>query len=461
MPSLVGNKPNQVPSNGDLGTLAFQDANSVKVTGGVVDGVTVGGTTRAAGSFTTVTTTNDSSISGLTVGKGGGAVATNTAVGLSALGGGSQTGTLNTAVGWNSLAANTSGSSNSAFGRTSLFNNTTGNDLVAVGVSALVANTTGSSNTALGSSALQANTTASNNTAVGFQAGYSTTTNGNLTAMGATAGYNSTALNNTFFGAGAGYSNTTGGGNTIIGAVAGYALTTGQGNTFIGGAINGVTDASGRFITTGSKNTILGCYSGNQGGLDIRTASNYIVLSDGDGNPRGFFDGSGNYVVNGTATTGSGKSNLYFAAGSNGFSVVSTDNTTNASFAQFYANSAFCGNITRVGTTSAVNYGSASDYRLKENIAPLTGALDKVLSLNPVTYDWKSGGSSEGFIAHELAEICPNAVNGEKDAINEDGSINPQSIDQSKLVATLVSAIQELNAKLEAQALEIATLKGN
>ena len=39
-------------------------------------------------------------------------------------------------------------------------------------------------------------------------------------------------------------------------------------------------------MTTGAKNTIIGAYTGNQGGLDIRTASNYIVLSDGDGNPR-------------------------------------------------------------------------------------------------------------------------------------------------------------------------------
>jgi len=80
----------------------------------------------------------------------------------------------------------------------------------------------------------------------------------------------------------------------------------------------------------------------------------------------------------------------------------------------------------------------------------MTGALAKVALLKPVTYTWKLDGSaSEGFIAHELAEVCPHAVFGEKDAVNEDGSIKSQGIDTSFLVATLVAAIQELNTKFE------------
>jgi len=105
-----------------------------------------------------------------------------------------------------------------------------------------------STNTALGVSALANNTTASNNTAVGHQAGYS---------------------------------NTTGEYNTLVGAGAGYSLTTGTGNTFVGSYY-----PAGYYVTTGSKNTVIGGYNGNQGGLDVRTSNNYIVLSDGDGNPR-------------------------------------------------------------------------------------------------------------------------------------------------------------------------------
>jgi hypothetical protein len=84
-------------------------------------------------------------------------------------------------------------------------------------------------------------------------------------------------------GLGAGYSSTTANSNTFIGSgvsgsfsAAGYFNTTGTQNTYIGGGGN---------MTTGSKNTILGLYSGNQGGLDIRTATGYVVLSDGDGRP--------------------------------------------------------------------------------------------------------------------------------------------------------------------------------
>jgi hypothetical protein len=101
-------------------------------------------------------------------------------------------------------------------------------------------------------------------------------------------------------------------------------------------------------------------------------------------------------------------------------------------------------------TSSATSYITSSDYRLKENIAPMTGALGKVAQLKPVTYTWKADGSDgQGFIAHELAEVCPDAVVGEKDAVNEDGSINPQGIDTSFLVATLTAAIQELKAEFD------------
>ena len=143
----------------------------------------------------------------------------------------------------------------------------------AVGASALAANTSGASNTSLGYQALYSNTTASNSTAVGYQAGYT----------------NATGSANSFFGYQAGYTSavsSTTAGNTCIGAVTGYGLTTGTYNTFVGfgASVGGV--GAGYYVTTGSKNTIIGGYNGNQGGLDIRTASNYIVLSDGDGNPR-------------------------------------------------------------------------------------------------------------------------------------------------------------------------------
>ena len=124
----------------------------------------------------------------------------------------------------------------------------------------------------------------------------------------------------------------------------------------------------------------------------------------------------------------------------------------------------FSRDTTNVGsinvTTSATSYVTSSDYRLKENIAPMTGALAKVALLKPVTYQWKVDGSDgQGFIAHELQSVVPDCVTGEKDAVNKDGSIKPQGIDTSFLVATLTAAIQELKATVDAQAARIAALE--
>jgi hypothetical protein len=90
----------------------------------------------------------------------------------------------------------------------------------------------------------------------------------------------------------------------------------------------------------------------------------------------------------------------------------------------------------------------------------MTGALGTVQALKPVTYKWKIDGSEgQGFIAHELQEVVPECVIGEKDAVNEDGSIKAQGIDTSFLVATLTAAIQELKVIVDAQAARIETLE--
>jgi hypothetical protein len=139
-------------------------------------------------------------------------------------------------------------------------------------------------NTAVGSGALQANTSGSQSTAVGYQAGYSNTTGGANVFLGYQAGYTQTtggggAGANTYLGYRAGYLST-GYYNTFVGIQAGQNCT-GFSNTFVGST---GTMASGDQMTTGTKNIIIGNYSGNNDGLDIRTASNYAVISDGDGN---------------------------------------------------------------------------------------------------------------------------------------------------------------------------------
>jgi hypothetical protein len=432
-------------TNLGLGTIATQTASSVAITGGAIDGTTVGATTASTGRFsdltdtgltsgrviyagtggnlvddadftfngTTVTMANDASISGLTVGKGGGAFATNTAVGASALSSATTGGDVSTAIGYQALAAATTSGANTAVGYRALYVTTTGsgnNTAVgtlaltanttgafneAIGRSALGGNTTGSNNVAMGTQSLTSNTTASNNTAVGYQALYANTTGDTLTAVGYraldanTTGFNSvavgnnalganttgnynvamgdtalfsntTASNNTAVGYQAGYSNTTGGvtafgqsalrtnttglGNVGLGNSAGYSMasnnystyvghftgynTTGGGNTFIGNAGSDGSAGCGFYMTTGANNTIIGGYTGNQGGLDIRTASNYIVLSDGLGNPRIIVDNNGKVLIGGTSAEPQDNS---------GVDGIALTNTTGA-YAQFAVN---------------------------------------------------------------------------------------------------------------------------
>ena len=132
--------------------------------------------------------------------------------------------------------------------------------------------------------------------------------------------------------------------------------------------------------------------------------------------------------------------------------IACQSNSTSTAMAGFFYGPA--GSGVSVGTIStngsSVAYNTTSDYRLKENVQPLAGAVSRVKALRPVTYNWiGTETTGEGFIAHELQAVVPDAVNGEKDAVDEDGKIKPQAIDPSKIVATLTAALQEAIARIE------------
>lgn len=229
------------------GASAELTVDTTKNTVVVHDGATAGGIplakeTGSAISATTLgvtgvsTLTGGAVVQGLTVGRGAGAGDTNTAVGASALAA-NTTGQQNTGVGYQALILGT-GDGNAAFGSSALAANTTASDNTAIGARALFVNTTGGQNTAVGRLALNANITASNNTAVGYLAG---------------------------------------------------VVSTGIGNQFFG-------YSSGSAVTTGAKNVIIGSYTGSAAPISV-TGSNFIVLSDGDGNVRGTFDSSGNLGI--------------------------------------------------------------------------------------------------------------------------------------------------------------------
>ena len=135
--------------------------------------------------------------------------------------------------------------------------------------------------------------------------------------------------------------------------------------------------------------------------------------------------------------------------------------TTNGDYAEVMYN-ASGGSVGSIQINSGGTvFATTSDYRLKDNIQPMIGALNTVSQLKPVTYKWKADGSNaQGFIAHELQEIFPDAVTGKKDDINEDGSIKPQGIDTSALVATLTAAIQEQQTIINDLKARITALEG-
>lgn len=162
-------------------------------------------------------------------------------------------------------------------------------------------------------------------------------------------------------------------------------------------------------------------------------------------------DSSGNLLL-GCTTSRTGNSSLSFEAGNSGifFRQTGTGAFTQVLFTRATDTTpSTAGFISTTGTTTS--YVTTSDYRLKENVAPMTGALAKVSALKPVTYTWKADSSEgQGFIAHELQAIVPDCVTGEKDAVDAEGNPVYQGIDTSFLVATLTAAIQELNAKVTA-----------
>jgi hypothetical protein len=135
-----------------------------------------------------------------------------------------------------------------------------------------------------------------------------------------------------------------------------------------------------------------------------------------------------------------------------------TSGTGAQTFVGFYNGATNTGNITTTGSNTL--YGNLSDYRIKENVLPMANALEKVSRLKPCTFTYKTDGSDgQGFIAHELQEVVPDCVSGEKDAVDADGKPKYQGIDTSFLVATLTAAIQEQQALIQSLTTRITALE--
>ena len=193
--------------------------------------------------------------------------------------------------------------------------------------------------------------------------------------------------------------------------------------------------------------------------VTIGSRSNHPLRFSTNDTERMRIDTSGNVGIgNGSAPSSSNQGTQFrnlFSTGAHQFSQgAATANT----YIDWINGNGTIGSIAAGG--SIVLYNTTSDYRLKENVIPMTGALAKVAALKPVTYTWKVDGShGEGFIAHELAEVCPHAVSGTKDAVDGDGNPKYQGMDSSFLVAILTAAIQEQQALITSLTARIAALE--
>ena len=100
---------------------------------------------------------------------------------------------------------------------------------------------------------------------------------------------------------------------------------------------------------------------------------------------------------------------------------------------------------------SAVAYNTVSDYRLKKVVGSIEEPINRLRDLQPVCYVFKKDPAHilEGFLAHQVAEVVPEAVQGEKDATTADGVPVFQQLDQTRLIPLLVAAVQELIGRLD------------
>ena len=400
----------------------------------------------------------------------------NVAVGSGALDS-NTTGNYNQATGRDTLTANTTGSNNAAYGHAALYNNTTASNNTAVGYIALYNNTTGTRNSAVGASAGAAVTTGDDNTFMGFNSGNDVTTASDNTGFGSyTLAATTTGANNTAVGTNALEANTTGTQNIAVGGNAGDAITTGGYNTVIGynaaGAMTTATynaflgRSSGSTVTTGSKNTIIGSYNGNQSNLDIRTTSNNIVISDGDGNPRYEY-------VSALGTLVLGRGVTYSSIGSNSGALqhYNRDQTQNPrlfpaedDFTDLGSSSHRYDNIYATDGTIVT-----SDSRAKENIADSDLGLDFINRLSPKSFT-KTGKTRThyGLVAQDVRSVLSDISKPEEKFAGfidcnlrseKDGGTDLLALRYEEFISPLIQAVKDLKAELDAAKTRIATLE--
>ena len=241
-------------------------------------------------------------------------------------------------------------------------------------------------------------------------------------------------------------------GNDVIAGGFDSEFVTRDGNVNTGAFIRVIdTNTNGSFPTT------------IRGGVLSFGTVDGTTSSSADATERMRILSGGDIIIDGTSTVLDGRITENFAGNARrGMTINDTTSTNTANFLAFAKGGSEIGRVQKNSGADTVNYSTTSDYRLKENEENISDGITRVKQLNPYKFNWKSypeANKVDGFFAHEVQAVVPEAVNGEKDAVDDNDNINPQGIDQSKLVPLLTAALQEAIAKIETLETKVAALE--
>jgi len=374
-------------------------------------------------------TTGDAVINGITAGRGVNGLATNTVFGASAGTAMSGAAFANTIVGDSAASAAVTASYCVVVGKNAQAGTTPlSGESVVVGYSAGVSSTTAAANVLVGYAAGADMVVGGNNVCIGWNAQAGTTSSGSNVVIGSLAGASmGVGADNVCIGASAAAGTSSVGQNTIVGAGAGTTIGSGTNNVCIGYNASPTGSGTSNEITLGNS-----------------SMTRFRIGTTGASAPNPGF------AINTLSTQPT-------------MNVGHDANTSNAPFASFFIAGANSGGIRQAaGGGTPLVYATSSDYRIKTDVQAIETPLDRLTALKPCRFHFTtnpSGPLVEGFIAHEVQAVVPQAVVGTKDEVDADGNAVHQGLDQAHLVPLLTAVCQELHAKNQQLEARLAALE--
>ena len=231
------------------------------------------------------------------------------------------------------------------------------------------------------------------------------------------------------------------------------------------------------FYDGATRTALLGTADGSTNNFYVSNEANAPMLFRTNGTERMRIDSSGNVMIGTTSADSSVLNVERNTASVYGLKVEQTAGTVNFTINElirvaiqsanaetplqrFVAGGSTFGLIRINSTNNGTQYLTTSDYRLKENVVDMTDSVSRLKQLRPLNFNFIGNDVlAEGFLAHEVQEVVPTAVAGSKDAVDEDGNINPQMIEMQSMIPLLTGALQEAIAKIETLETTVADLQ--